>query len=140
MKKLPFLILIFFVLSCGISKNKTSNPLYEILKTQNNGGASIHFFEILSEPREIKMLLNDSDLKRKIKLNDITTCNYVILNLGEKTSEGYSITIKNVEETSDKIIITVQENEPIFSAEKLVEFVTPFAVLKINSKKEIVFK
>lgn len=140
MKKLPFIFLFFMVLSCGISKKKSSNPLYEILKTQNNGGASIQFFEILSEPREIKMLLNDSDLKRKIKLNDITTCNYVILNLGEKTSEGYSISIKNVEETSDKIIITVEENEPIYSAEKLVEFVTPFVILKINSKKEIVFK
>jgi len=37
-----------------------------VLTQQAHGGANIRFFEILSEPNEIKMFQNDEDLKNKI--------------------------------------------------------------------------
>jgi hypothetical protein len=36
------------------------------LTQQSNGGASIRFFEILSEPNQIAMLQNDENLKIKL--------------------------------------------------------------------------
>ncbi len=139
MKKLLFLFLFFIVISCS-SKLKTteSKPLFEILTTQEEGGASIRFFEILSEEKEIKMLQNDDLLQNKINSNDTKTCNFIILNMGEKTTLGYTIGVKKVEETTSKIIITTQDNEPKTkqNVEKEV-FYYPYTILKINSKKEI---
>ncbi len=142
MKKLLFLFLFCIVISCS-SKLKTteSKPLFEILTTQEEGGASIRFFEILSEEKEIKMLQNDDLLQNKINSNDTKTCNFIILNMGEKTTLGYTIGVKKVEETTSKIIITTQDNEPKTkqNVEKEV-FYYPYTILKINSKKEIVIQ
>lgn len=88
MKKLPIIFLTLFLFSCGASSTKTSaaNSLYEVLTQQADGGASIQFFEILSDQREIAMLQNDEKLKNKIKPTDIQTSNFIVLNMGEKTS------------------------------------------------------
>lgn len=142
MKKLLFLFLFFIVISCR-SKLKTteSKPLFEILTTQEEGGASIRFFEILSEEKEIKMLQNDDLLQNKINSNDTKTCNFIILNMGEKTTLGYTIGVKKVEETPSKIIITTQDNEPkTKQIEEKEVFYYPYTILKINSKKEIVIQ
>lgn len=142
MKKILFLFLFFIVISCS-SKLKTteSKPLFEILTTQEEGGATIRFFEILSEEKEIKMLQNDDLLQNKINSNDTKTCNFIILNMGEKTTLGYTIGVKKVEETTSKIIITTQDNEPKTKQNEEKEvFYYPYTILKINSKKEIVIQ
>jgi hypothetical protein len=135
---LCFLIALL-ILSCA-SKSKTGNnkPLYEILTQQDDGGATIRFFEILNESKEIKMLLNDSNLRKKISQEDIQSCNFIILNAGEKKSYGYGIIIKSIKETTDKIIIQTEEviakKSTVLSDE---EYVYPYTIVKINSKKEI---
>ncbi|HWR93730.1 MAG TPA: hypothetical protein VN192_00835 [Flavobacterium sp.] len=98
MKKAVLFILALILVSCGASSSKTSgkNVLYEVLTQQTDGGASIRFFEILSEENEIVMLQNDEKLKEKIKTNDIQTSNFIVLNMGEKTSGGYKIGIESV--------------------------------------------
>lgn len=127
------------ILSCA-SKSKTGNnkPLYEILTQQEDGGATIRFFEILNESKEIKMLLNDGNLRKKISQEDIQSCNFIILNAGEKKSYGYSIIIKSIKETTDKIIIQTEE---VITKESTVlpeeEYVYPYTIVKINSKKEL---
>lgn len=139
MKKYNVIVVFFILLSCATSSKKgSSSKLYEVLTQQNQGGASIRFFEILSEENEIKMLLNDDNLKKKIKASDINLSNFVILNLGEKTFGGYSATIEKIEETSDKIIVTIQENSPVGNVTDEMSY--PYIILKINSKKEIEFK
>ncbi len=131
-------MLILIVSSCASTTNKdTTKPLYEILTVQKDGGASIRFFEILSEEREIKMLLGDDNLKKKIKSEDINTSNFVILNMGEQNTNGNSIGIEKVEETIDKIIISTKE---IKTNSKIIteDYLYPYTIVKINSKKQIV--
>ncbi len=141
LKKCLLFITVLFLLSCSSnSKKKTSLPLYEILTQQSDGGASIRFFEILTESKEIKMLENDENLKKKIKPNDILKCNYVILNMGEQTTGGYIIGIESVVETEKNIIIKVKDDAPKTDVITTQVFSNPYSVVKINSKKDIIFK
>ncbi|MFV5693634.1 protease complex subunit PrcB family protein [Flavobacterium sp. LT1R49] len=142
MKKIPALFVAVLLFSCGASSTKSSDkkPLFEVLTQQNDGGASIRFFEILSEPNEIKMLQNDENLKNKISPNDIQNSNFIILNMGEKISGGYKIGIDTVVETDKNIIITVKETIPEPGGMVTQAFTNPFCVVKINSKKEIIIK
>ncbi|MFV7234887.1 MULTISPECIES: protease complex subunit PrcB family protein [Flavobacterium] len=142
MKKLPLLFFGILLVSCGASTTKSTDkrPLFEVLTQQTDGGASIRFFEILSEPNEIKMLQNDENLKDKISPNDIQTSNFIVLNMGEKTSGGYSIGIDNAVETDKNIIVTVKETNPEPGGMVTQAFTNPFCVVRINSKKEIIIK
>ncbi|TDE45020.1 protease complex subunit PrcB family protein [Flavobacterium rhamnosiphilum] len=142
MKKILVALVAVTLVSCGATSTKSSdkNSLYEVLTQQTNGGASIRFFEILSEPNEIAMLQNDENLKNKISPNDIQTSNFIVLNMGEKTSGGYSIGIDTVVETDKNIVITIKETSPEPGSMVTQAFTNPFCVVKINSKKEIIFK
>ncbi len=142
MKKIIVSLVALALFSCGATTTKSSdkNSLYEVLTQQPNGGASIRFFEILSEPNEIVMLQNDENLKNKISPNDIQTSNFLVLNMGEKTSGGYSIGIDSVVETDKNIVITIKETSPEPGSMVTQAFTNPFCVVKINSKKDIIFK
>ncbi|MFV8365800.1 protease complex subunit PrcB family protein [uncultured Flavobacterium sp.] len=142
MKKIIVSLVALALFSCGATTTKSSdkNSLYEVLTQQSNGGASIRFFEILSEPNEIAMLQNDENLKNKISPNDIQTSNFLVLNMGEKTSGGYSIGIDSVVETDKNIVITIKETSPEPGSMVTQAFTNPFCVVKINSKKDIIFK
>jgi hypothetical protein len=143
MKKiLSLLILVLLLDSCGGSKNvSATKPLYEVLLVKDDGGANIRFFEILSEAREIKMLQNDDELKGKISTSDLNESNFVILNMGEKETLGYTIDVQKVVETDGKIILTVADHVPKTAAtpDKDVYYY-PHTIVKINSKKEIVIE
>jgi hypothetical protein len=139
MRKIAVTLTVVLVLaSCAAPKAAVGKkPLYEILTSQPNGGANIRFYEIVSEKKEMNMLLGDKNLKKKIKPDDINTSNFIILSMGEKTSGGYSITVDSVVETSDKIVVTVKETEPK-AGEMTASVITyPYAIVKINSKKAI---
>jgi PrcB C-terminal len=142
MKKVVLLLFSLFLFSCGASSTKTAgtNALCEVLTQQADGGATIRFFEILSTEKEIAMLLNDEQLKNKIKPSDIQTSNFIVVNLGEKTSAGTKIQIENVVETDKNIVITIKETETQSASTVVQEITTPFSVVKINSKKEIIIK
>ena len=142
MKKIIVSLVAVALVSCGatVTKSSDKNSLYEVLTQQTNGGASIRFFEILSEPNEIAMLQNDENLKNKISSNDIQTSNFIVLNMGEKTSGGYIIGIDSVIETDKNIVITIKETNPEPGSMVTQGFTNPFCVVKINSKKEIIFK
>ncbi|WP_426063164.1 protease complex subunit PrcB family protein [Flavobacterium sp. DSP2-3-1] len=142
MKKVILSILAISLASCGATSSKSSdtNKLYEVLTQQTTGGANIRFFEILSEPNEIKMLQNDENLKNKISANDVHKSNFIVLNMGEKSTGGYNIGIDTVVETDKNIIMTVKEINPEPGSMVTQAFTTPFCVVKINSKKEIIIK
>jgi hypothetical protein len=142
MKKILLICLLIFIVSCGGNKsvNTDKKVLYEVLTQQTDGGGNIHFFEILTEPNEIKMLQNDPRLKNKININDVKESNFIILNMGEKPTGGYSIGVESIIETSENIVIAVKENNPEPGAMVTQGITYPYCVVKINSKKQIVLK
>jgi len=85
------------------------------------------------------MIKNDPELKGKVKSIDINSCNFLILNLGEKTTGGYSIAIENAIETEKNIILTVKEVAPKSGTLVTDAFTNPFCIVKVNSKKEVIF-
>lgn len=141
MKKIISVLIVFVLISCGAKKTSDSKvALYEVLTEQSDGGGNIKFYEILTEPNEIKMLQNDPHLADKMKHADISNSNYVILNMGEKNTGGYSIGIEKVEETDKNIIITIKEKSPAPDAMTMQVIAYPYTVVKIHSKKEIIIK
>lgn len=142
LKKINTVILLFTLFSCATNTNvsQVKKPLYEILSQQTYGGAGFRFFEILSEPNEIVMLQKDPKLKNKISPTDCLTSNFVIMNVGEKPTIGYGIQIESVVETEKNIILTTKDITPIPGSITIQQITNPFYVVKINSKKEILFK
>ncbi len=142
MKKIAILLICIFIAACSSQKTQknSEHPLYEILLQSDQDGGEFQFYEILSEAKEIKMLLSDPDLRKKIDDDDIKTANFVILNMGEKSSGGYSIGIDTVIEEADKIIIKVKEIKPAEGSMTTSVMTYPFAIVKINSKKKIEIK
>lgn len=141
MKRILPLIALVFLYSCSSSKKAASKPLYEVLTVNADGGANIKFYEILTEPKEIMMLLSDETLKKKIKSSDTTNSSFVILNAGP-TKETYNrIKIEKVLETPTQIELYLkdtQKNTAIDLSDDDTLF--PYTIVKINSKKPIVIK
>ncbi|UQD57255.1 protease complex subunit PrcB family protein [Flavobacterium sp. K5-23] len=142
MKKTAVSLLVMFLFSCGVAKIKApeQKDLYEVLTQQEYGGASTRFFEILTEPDEIRMLQGDSELKNKINTEDIHNANFIVLNMGEKNTGGYSIGVESVVETDKNLIITVKETNPKPDSRVTMALTNPYCVVKLNSKKEIIIK
>ena len=127
--------------SCATKQKVTEAPqLFEMLTQQNDGGANIKFYEILTESNEIAMLQNDEHLRNKIKSTDIDTSNFIILNMGEKPTGGYSVAVDAVTELDNMVIVSVKESGPEPGAMVTQAISYPYAIVKINSKKQIVIK
>jgi hypothetical protein len=141
MKRICLLFVSIILFSCSTTKSKViDKPLFEVLTQQPDGGGNIHFFEIVSTSQEFRMLQGDEKLNGKITPNDINESNFLILNMGEKSINGCSINVVDVQETDNKIIVTVKETDPKGEGIAAADYVYPYCIVKINSKKEIVFK
>ncbi len=142
MKKAILITCGILLAACSTQKvvKNSDHPLYEVLLQSDQDGAEFQFYEILTEAKEIKMLLSDPDLRKKIDDDDIETSNFVILNMGEKSSGGYSIGVNTVQEEADKIIVTVKETKPAEGSMTTSVMTYPYAIVKINSKKKIEIK
>lgn len=142
MKKLLTLGISLILFSCGAKKitSDEKKPLIEVIAEKADGGAKIQFYEIISESQEFLMIKNDPDLRGKIKSDDILTSNFAILNLGEKNSDGYSVKIEKAEETDQNIILTLKEIAPQKEVIITDVYKYPFCLIKINSKKDIIFQ
>jgi len=139
MKKVGLMMfLMTLIYGCSTPKTTENLPLYEILKQDEHEGAAFQFYEIVTEKKEFKMILNDVDLKKKVKQEDILKANFIILNMIQKSSVGYYFTIENAEETNENIILTIKENAPKGMATSVMT--NPMCVIKINSKKNIIIK
>ncbi|WP_278035831.1 protease complex subunit PrcB family protein [Flavobacterium nitratireducens] len=137
-KSILSLVLVLMLFSCKSTTNTNGKKvLYEVLLQQNDGGGNINFYEILTESKEIKMLQNDKKLKGKISTDDLQQSNFVILNMGQKPTGGYAITVESVTETDKNIVIKVKEINPDSGAMLTQSITYPYTVVKINSKKPI---
>jgi len=140
-KKIILILVIALIYSCSSTKNIEKKPLYEVLLVNNDGGANIKFYEVLTEPKEIKMLLGDQILRKKIKSSDITESNFVILNTGPTLETSNRVVIEKVIETPTQIEVYVIDNQKNIDALQTdYDTLYPYSVVKINSKKPIVIK
>lgn len=141
MKKTIAVIGAFLLASCGGAKlSDEKRPLYEVLLQDANNGGKFEFYETITEPREFTMILTDPELKGKIKPDDIQKANFVLLNMGEKPTGGYAIGVEKAEETDTAVILTLSKKEPAAGAMVTQAVTTPYALIRINSKKEIIIK
>lgn len=141
MKKVILFVAVVFLYSCSSTKSVSKSSLYEVLTTNNDGGANIKFYEILTEPKEIMMLLGDEALRKKIKTEDTQNSSFVILNAGPTTESNNKISIQKVVETPSQIEIYITDTQKNIPAElSNDETFHPYTVVKINSKKPIVIK
>jgi hypothetical protein len=139
MKKYSLFVFAIILTSCSsVKKPMESKPLYEVLFGSDYGGGSFQFYEIISEENEFKMLLNDEMIKPYLKKDDIKTSNFILVNMGEKNSGGYTLDVEKIEELSDKIIVTLKEIPP--SGMAIMAITKPCYVVKIKSKKPIEIK
>jgi hypothetical protein len=141
MRKVIPAFLVLFLVSCSSTKAPVSKLLYEVLTTNNDGGANIKFYEILTEPKEIMMLLGDETLQKKISKDDTTNSSFIILNSGP-TKETYNrIKVERVIETATNIEVYVKDSQKSTEPDLADENISfPYTIIKINSKKPIVFK
>lgn len=138
-KKIAIASLFLVLFSCSSIKPPLISAVkYDVLFGSDYGGASFQFYEIISEKDEFNILLTDDMIKSYVKKEDIETCNFILVNMGEKKSEGYTLKVEKVEELSDKIIVTLKEIEPRVTVKK--NTTKPCYVLKIKSKKPIEIK
>jgi hypothetical protein len=141
MRKIIFIVVIVLLYSCSSNKNIVNKPLYEVLLVNNDGGANIKFYEVLTEPKEINMLLGDEILRKKIKSSDISVSSFVILNTGPTLEMSNKIMIEKVIETPAQIEVYIKdEQKNIDAVQTDDDTLYPYTVVKINSKKPIVIK
>ena len=141
MKKVILLITLVFLYSCSSTKNTSNKSLYEVLTTSNDGGANIKFYEILTEPKEIKMLLSDEALRKKIKSEDTQNSSFLILNAGPTAESNNKISIQKVIETPTQIEVYITDSQKNIHVELSNDATFhPYTIVKINSKKPIVIK
>lgn len=137
-KKIITSAVLLFIISCSSTKPPMeSKPLYDILFRSDYGGASFQFYEIITEQKEFNMLLKDKMIKPYITKEEIDSCNFILINLGEKSKEGYTIKVESIEEVNDKIVLSIKEIEPQYT--NLVT-TNPCYVIKVKSKKTIEIK
>ncbi len=140
-RTLALATILLLLVACSSGKKTASKPLFEVLTVNDDGGANIKFYEVLSEPKEIKMLLGDETLRKKIKPSDTTASTFVILNAGPTRETANHIKIDKVLETATEIQVFVndtQNNTPIDLSDEDTRY--PYTIVKINSKKPIVIK
>ena len=141
MKKVVSVLVIVLLYSCASTKNTSRNVLYEVLTVNNDGGANIKFYEILTEAKEINMLLSDEGLRQKIKTGDMANSSFLILNTGP-TKESYNrMKIVKVVETLNEIEIYLKDtqiNLDVPEVDDTTKF--PYTIVKVNSKKPIIIK
>lgn len=141
MRKYLLLIFVAVLYSCSSTKNTAEKPLYEVLAVNADGGANIKFYEILSESKEIKMLLGDETLAKLIKQKDIAESSFLVLNSGPTKESLNRIKIDKIVETPTQIEVYIkdtQKNLDVTQIDDLTKY--PYTVVKVNSKKPIVFK
>lgn len=141
MRKYLSIIAVVLLYSCSSTKNTVEKPLYEVLVVNNDGGANIKFYEILTEAKEINMLLGDETLGKLIKAKDVATSSYLVLNTGP-TKESYNrMKIEKVIDAPEQIEVYLkdtQKNLDVTQIDDMTKY--PYTVVKINSKKKIVIK
>ena len=137
-KYFNFILISLFIISCS-KKSTPSSSIYEVIYTSEYGGTAFEFYEIFTDEKEFRLLIDNADLRKKIKPDDIKKANFIILNMGQMSTGGYSIGVKKIVNTKDELQIHILKKSPRPNEIVNQEITNPITILKINSKKKINF-
>lgn len=134
-----FCVILLMSFLFGCKSTPKSNGAFEIIFQDAYAGGNFEFYEFITEPNEFQMLLKDKRFKKKLHPDDIKKSNFVLLNMGEKNTGGYEISVKNVKLTKDKVLVYIDKKQPKGGENVTMAMTYPFCLVKINSKKPIEF-
>ncbi|NOY47416.1 MAG: protease complex subunit PrcB family protein [Chlorobi bacterium] len=142
---------ILLLSSCNAAHNKASKQLiqetipFQILAQDTYGGYTDSKFLVIEDNKSLTEVFNLLNKSRSPEL-EIPAINLkketvIALFLGEKTSGGYAITVKQVLVKSNKIYIVYNVESPKGGDIVTSVMTQPFSIIKIpKTAKEIVFE
>lgn len=148
MKKIISTVAIIALIACNsskesgnqsqISEQKKSSELLEVISESEYQGKDEKSFLIIQNQAELDDILKSVNSEKETKV-DFKNSQAIALFLGQKNTGGYSISVENVEETSDEIIVKVKSTSPKPGEVATMALTNPYYVAKIKSKKKIKF-
>lgn len=144
MKKLLLVPIIAIIVSCNCKKstvteeNKThKKPLFEVLSESAYQGRDNETFEIIKDNASLKELYKSIN-NENVPTIDFENNRVVALFLGQRSSGGYAIKVKNITEKENKIFVDIERIAPKPGENATMAITNPYSIVKINSNKEIV--
>lgn len=114
--------------------------LYEVIAKETYGGKEERSNVVIKNKEDLKVLNKGVSLNEQIVKLDFLKSNLVVLFMGQKNSGGYSIGVEEVIEDDNAIHIKVKETAPKEGVMAIMALTSPYCIVKINSKKEIIFE
>lgn len=146
MKNLFIVPMIVMLVSCNCKKATveegnamSKQPLFEILSESQYQGREEEAFEIIKDDVSLKALYQSIN-NEEVPEIDFSKQRVIAVFLGQRSTGGYSIKIKNVNERDNKIYVEVEKINPKPGENATMAITNPYIIAKINSTKEIVFK
>lgn len=160
MKIFYILVCSFLLLSCGSTKEKAAQNeleqknidsvskherLHEPIISSQMGGFTTPQIWVIKEPKALSEVYGQINRTRKpgfkIPKVDLSKETIVAIFMGEKTSGGYAVTVKEVKERAGKIVVDVIETTPKTSDMVVTVITQPFCIIKVNNaSKNMVFE
>ena len=142
---------IFLFSSCSSGNNKKSKLMnqeviaFQIIAQDNFGGMTDSKFITIKDENSLNEIYNLISKGRMPELEipalDFEKETVIALFLGEKTSGGHSITVQQIENISDKVIITYKIDSPKKGEMVTTVMTQPYCIIKMpKTLKEVVFK
>lgn len=146
MRKLLIVPIVAMFVSCNCKKatvneeNLSSRaPLFELLSESEYQGKDQESFEFVKDESSLKALYQSIN-KDEIPKIDFEKETVVALFLGQRSSGGHTIKIKNVSEKGGQIYVEVEKSSPPSGSNATMAITNPYCIAKINSTKKIIFK
>lgn len=143
--KYRLIILSIFLFNCKISNHSSSQHEipFEVLTKGSHGGYTVSEYLVVKNSKTLKTCYSQINKIRKpgipIPKIDFEQEMVVALFMGEKSTGGFSISIKKIEQSTDTIYVYLTETRPEEMAASVIT--QPFYFCKLpRSENEVVFK
>jgi len=141
----------FLFISCSSGINKKSKSMtqevipFEIIAQDGFGGMTDSIFIAIKDENSLNEIYNLIGKGRMPELEapaiDFEKETVIALFLGEKTSGGYSITVKQIENINDKVNVVYKVTSPKPGDMVTSVMTQPYCIIKMaKTSKELVFE
>lgn len=153
MRKVIYSFSILLLISCGgknvkefedkkvsneFESKKSSNE-FEIIYHNNSNGVPEKSYRLIRNIEDFRAFSLSINLKEIPKV-DFEKSNVLILNMGQKNTGGYDVSLEKMIPENDKLVAIIKETSPKKGDMVTMAITSPICIVKINSKKEVVIK